>query len=74
MNFFVLDVGDVIYILVDGIYVYLSGDIVECMVCSNNVFNVGFCFLVDCNNIDMFVDMFIFKLSMRLKDSVILLL
>jgi mannose-6-phosphate isomerase len=43
MNFLVLDAGSAICIPTDGIHAYLSGNIVECMIRSNNVLNTGFC-------------------------------
>jgi mannose-6-phosphate isomerase len=42
MNFLVLEKGESIYVLADGIHAYLSGNIVECMAWSDNVLNTGF--------------------------------
>lgn len=54
MNYMVLSPGESIYIPADDIHAYLSGDIIECMACSNNVLNTGFCPRADRDNIELF--------------------
>lgn len=54
MNHLVLQKGDAIYIPADGIHAYLSGDIVECMARSDNVFNTGFCPRADRDSVELF--------------------
>ncbi|KAK5662502.1 hypothetical protein OQA88_8414 [Cercophora sp. LCS_1] len=61
MNFIVLEAGDAIYVPADGIHAHLSSDIVECMACSNNALNSGFCPPADRKNIDMFCGTLTFK-------------
>lgn len=61
MNFLTLSPGQAIYVPADGIHAYLSGDIVECMARSNNVFNTGFCPRADRDSIELFTDALTFK-------------
>lgn len=67
MNYMVLEPGDALFIPVDGIHAYLSGDIVECMARSNNVLNSGFYPRADRDNIDLFVETLAFS-SLSEKD------
>jgi mannose-6-phosphate isomerase len=43
-----------VYAPVDGIHAWLSGDIVECIVQSDNIINTSFCPRVDRDSIDLF--------------------
>ena len=54
MNFLTLSPGDAIYVPADAPHAYLSGDIVECMACSNNVLNTGFCLRADKDSVELF--------------------
>lgn len=67
MNYMVLEPGDALFIPVNGIHAYLSGDIVECMARSNNVLNSGFYPRADRDNIDLFVETLAFS-SLSEKD------
>jgi mannose-6-phosphate isomerase len=55
MNYLTLQKGQSIYIPADGIYAYLSGDIIECMARSNNVLKTGFCPRAERNNVETFI-------------------
>lgn len=61
MNFLTLSPGEALYVPADGIYVYLSGDIVECMARSNNIINTGFCPPAERNSADIFTQVLSFK-------------
>ncbi|KAK4148464.1 RmlC-like cupin domain-containing protein [Chaetomidium leptoderma] len=65
MNFLTLQPSEALYIPADGIHAYLGGDIVECMACSNNVLNAGFCPPAERNSIDLFADTLTFKAHSR---------
>jgi mannose-6-phosphate isomerase len=54
MNYLVLQPGEAVNVLADGIHAWLSGDIVECMARSDNVLNTGFCPRADRDRIDLF--------------------
>ncbi|MBE3045174.1 mannose-6-phosphate isomerase, class I [Candidatus Bathyarchaeota archaeon] len=61
MNFLVLEPGEGLYIPADGIHMYLSGDIIECMARSNAVLDSGFCPRDARDDIDLFADALTFK-------------
>ena len=55
MNYLTFEAGEATWIPANGIHGYLYGDIVECMACSDNVLNTGFCPRADRNSVDTFV-------------------
>lgn len=58
-NFVKMQFGEVFFFVVDDIYVYIFGDIMECMVVLDNVVWVGFIFKF--KDVSILVDMLIYN-------------